>query len=143
MLGIDLGINVPLYGAINDKKDRIALGDRDSFLNQRLKFQKRKRQLQRDLKLTKGGKGRGKKLKALESLSTKERNFAKNTSQRCNNCGYIDKESRKSQSEFECTSCGHEESADYNAAKNISMAHTKEFQKEIEKHASSLKLCEA
>jgi len=211
VLGIDLGINVPLYGAINDKKDRIALGDRDSFLNQRLKFQKRKRQLQRDLKLTKGGKGRGKKLKALESLSTKERNFAKNynhnlsrevinfalkhkcgiinledlsgfkkntndfilrnwsfyelqtmieqkakkvgitvnkvkakyTSQRCNNCGYIDKESRKSQSEFECTSCGHEESADYNAAKNISMAHTKEFQKEIEKHASSLKLCEA
>ena len=68
---------------------------------------------------------------------------AKYTSQRCNNCGYIDKESRKSQSEFECTSCGYEESADYNAAKNISMAHTKEFQKEIEKHASSLKLCEA
>ena len=77
VLGIDLGVNVPLYGAINNKKDRIALGDRESFLNQRLKFQKRKRQLQRDLKLTNGGKGRKKKLSALENLSNKERNFAK------------------------------------------------------------------
>lgn len=40
------------------------------------------------------------------------------TSQTCSVCGKVDKESRKSQSRFEC-SCGHSENADVNAAKNI------------------------
>lgn len=43
------------------------------------------------------------------------------TSQRCNKCGVIDKESRVSQEQFECTTCGHKDNADYNAAKNIAM----------------------
>ncbi|GMM94177.1 RNA-guided endonuclease InsQ/TnpB family protein [Qipengyuania sp. MTN3-11] len=41
------------------------------------------------------------------------------TSQTCSACGTIDKGSRESQARFVCTSCGHSENADINAAKNI------------------------
>ena len=41
------------------------------------------------------------------------------TSQRCNVCGHIEKANRKSQSEFVCKQCGHNENADCNGAKNI------------------------
>ena len=41
------------------------------------------------------------------------------TSQTCNECGAADKASRKSQAEFRCSACGHEDNADINAAKNI------------------------
>ena len=43
----------------------------------------------------------------------------KYTSQRCNKCGVIDKENRKSQEVFECINCGHKANADVNAARNI------------------------
>lgn len=41
------------------------------------------------------------------------------TSQTCSHCGYVDKENRKSQSEFVCKSCGFQHNADLNAAINI------------------------
>nr|DAI10711.1 MAG TPA: endonuclease [Caudoviricetes sp.] len=41
------------------------------------------------------------------------------TSQMCSSCGNVDKRNRKSQSEFECTSCGFSANADLNAAFNI------------------------
>lgn len=41
------------------------------------------------------------------------------TSQACSVCGAVDKDSRKSQSVFVCTSCGHTANADHNAARNI------------------------
>lgn len=41
------------------------------------------------------------------------------TSQKCFECGSIDKKSRISQSDFVCTSCGNVSHADVNAAKNI------------------------
>jgi putative transposase len=41
------------------------------------------------------------------------------TSQKCSECLAVDKKSRLSQSEYVCTSCGHIDNADYNAAKNI------------------------
>lgn len=41
------------------------------------------------------------------------------TSRTCSFCGHVDKKSRKSQSEFECTRCGFSANADYNAAINI------------------------
>lgn len=44
----------------------------------------------------------------------------KNTSRECSECGYTDKENRKSQSEFLCLKCSHKENADFNAAKVIS-----------------------
>ncbi|MBI2691316.1 MAG: transposase [Solirubrobacterales bacterium] len=44
---------------------------------------------------------------------------ARNTSIQCSVCGHTNKENRKSQAVFSCTSCGHLEHADVNAAKNI------------------------
>ncbi len=44
---------------------------------------------------------------------------AQYTSQRCNACGYTDKDNRKTQSKFKCMSCGHADHADLNAAANI------------------------
>lgn len=41
------------------------------------------------------------------------------TSQRCYNCGYIDRKNRTSQSRFHCQACHHTDNADTNAAKNI------------------------
>lgn len=41
------------------------------------------------------------------------------TSQTCNRCGCVDAKNRKSQAVFVCTSCGHRDHADVNAAKNI------------------------
>ena len=40
------------------------------------------------------------------------------TSQRCSECGHIDKENRKGLC-FSCLECGYESNADYNAARNI------------------------
>lgn len=41
------------------------------------------------------------------------------TSQRCHNCGYVDKNNRKTQKEFKCLNCGYHLNADLNAAFNI------------------------
>ncbi|MFE2583841.1 RNA-guided endonuclease InsQ/TnpB family protein [Streptomyces sp. NPDC059378] len=41
------------------------------------------------------------------------------TSLRCSSCGWIDKNSRKSQAEFVCSSCGFTCNADHNAAVNV------------------------
>jgi putative transposase len=43
----------------------------------------------------------------------------RNTSRRCNPCGHVSAESRKSQAVFECVACGHEANADHNASRNI------------------------
>jgi IS605 OrfB family transposase len=41
------------------------------------------------------------------------------TSQRCSQCGHIEKANRKSQSEFVCRACVHSSNADFNGALNI------------------------
>lgn len=46
----------------------------------------------------------------------------KYTSQKCISCGHTEKENRKTQSKFVCKSCGYEDHADINAAKNIKTA---------------------
>jgi len=43
----------------------------------------------------------------------------KNTSTKCRICGHIAKENRKTQAEFQCIQCGHNENADLNASINI------------------------
>ncbi|MDR3594230.1 transposase [Clostridium sp.] len=43
------------------------------------------------------------------------------TSQRCSECGNIDKDNRLTQKEFICTTCGYKENADINASKNIAI----------------------
>lgn len=74
-VGVDLGLNVPAYCSLSEGNARLGIGSRDDLLRVRVQMQKRRRQLQRNLKLNKGGKGRTKKLKALERLKEKERNF--------------------------------------------------------------------
>jgi putative transposase len=44
------------------------------------------------------------------------------TSQTCNACGQIARESRESQPSFQCIACGHRAHADVNAAQNIAAA---------------------
>jgi len=46
------------------------------------------------------------------------------TSQTCCKCGVVDAASRRSQSEFVCTACGHADNADVNAAGTIEQART-------------------
>ena len=41
------------------------------------------------------------------------------TSQACSRCGHVDRDNRKTQSEFACVSCGYVRNADVNAAVNI------------------------
>ncbi|MEN9250467.1 MAG: RNA-guided endonuclease TnpB family protein [Gloeomargarita sp. GXS_bins_116] len=41
------------------------------------------------------------------------------SSQACSNCGYVDKENRKTRSEFECKLCGTKFHADVNASRNL------------------------
>lgn len=74
VVGVDLGINYPAYVATNCTEERMAIGDREHFLNTRMQFQRRFKSLQR-LKGTAGGKGRNKKLEPLERLRNAERNW--------------------------------------------------------------------
>ena len=47
------------------------------------------------------------------------------TSQTCYQCGHRCKENRVEQARFKCVSCGHEDNADVNAARNILRAGTR------------------
>lgn len=78
-LGVDLGIAVPVYMALNDiTYIRKGLGSYEEFAKQRNQYKSRRFRLQKQLKAVKGGKGRRDKLKALDSFKEKEKNFAKN-----------------------------------------------------------------
>jgi IS605 OrfB family transposase len=74
-VGLDTGLNIPVYLALNNGHFRQSVGSREEFLNIRLRLQAKRRQLQRSLKDNQGGKGRTKKLSALENAAEKERNF--------------------------------------------------------------------
>ena len=67
------------------------------------------------------GWGEIKQMLEYKAAQVKEVNPAY-TSQTCNACGVIDPKSRRSQSEFVCTACGHKANADVNAALNIKAA---------------------
>ena len=77
IVGIDLGINVPLYAALNDNEyGGLSIGSREHFLNVRMRMAAQKRELQQSLQgSTNGGRGRRHKLQALERLQNKERNW--------------------------------------------------------------------
>lgn len=77
VVGVDLGLNVPAYMALNEGRARQAIGSRDGFLKPRVRIQAQRRSLQKSLKFTKGGKGRKKKLERLEKLTAAERNTVK------------------------------------------------------------------
>ena len=76
VLGVDLGLKYPAYMCLSDDTyKREHIGSIDDFLRVREQMQSRRRKLQHDLKFTKGGKGRNKKLQALDRLRDKEKNF--------------------------------------------------------------------
>ena len=77
VVGVDLGINTPLYAALNDNEyGGLSIGSRDQFLKVRMRMFAQKRELQRSLRYTtNGGHGRKQKLQALERLEGKERNW--------------------------------------------------------------------
>lgn len=77
VVGVDLGINIPLYAALNDNEyGGMSIGSREQFLKMRMRMVAQKRELQRNLRhSTNGGRGRSHKLQALERLEGKERNW--------------------------------------------------------------------
>ncbi|HDO9659894.1 TPA: transposase [Clostridioides difficile] len=76
--GVDMGIAIPVYVALNDiSYVREGMGTIDEFMKQRLQFQSRRRRLQQQLKNVTGGKGRKDKLKGLELLREKEKSWVK------------------------------------------------------------------
>lgn len=77
IVGVDLGINIPLYAALNDNEyGGMGIGSREQFLKVRMRMSAQKRELQRNLRQsTNGGHGRAQKLQALERLEGKERNW--------------------------------------------------------------------
>jgi len=74
-VGVDLGVTIPAYCALSDGKRRLAIGSKDVLLRVRMQMQNRRRNLQRRLKMVPGGKGRNKKLKTLDTLTKKEKNY--------------------------------------------------------------------
>lgn len=79
VVGIDLGLNVPIYAALNDD-DRCgyAIGSRDKFMKERERLSAWYRELQRTLGgSTQGGRGRKHKLQALERFREKEHNWVR------------------------------------------------------------------
>ncbi len=77
VVGVDLGINIPLYAALNDNEyGGLGIGSREQFLKVRMRMAAQKRELQRNLRhTTNGGHGRAQKLQALDRLEGKERNW--------------------------------------------------------------------
>lgn len=76
-VGIDLGIVFPAYISTNSGIQRQHIGSKDDLFKFRIQIQQRRKRLQRDIKSVHGGKGREKKLKALERLRQKERNYVR------------------------------------------------------------------
>ena len=77
-LGVDLGIATPAYVCLSDNTYiRSGFGSANDFFRIRQQMKSRRRSLYKSLSLAKGGKGRKKKLQAINSLRDKERNFAK------------------------------------------------------------------
>ena len=77
VVGVDLGLNIRAYVSLNDNPKIKKAIRADDFLAIREQIQRKYRRLQKSLEITRGGKGRKKKLKALERLKAKERNFVR------------------------------------------------------------------
>ncbi|MGG4382657.1 transposase [Priestia megaterium] len=76
VVGVDLGLKIPAYVSLNDTPYiKKGIGNIDDFLNVRTQLQNQRKRLQKTLECTSGGKGRSKKLKGLDRLKAKEKNF--------------------------------------------------------------------
>ena len=78
VVGVDLGVAIPaVCGLNNNNYIRQSIGSKEKFLKVRTQLQSQRRRLQRSLSSNSGGHGRKKKLKPLEKLSDREKNFVK------------------------------------------------------------------
>ena len=77
-LGVDLGIKYPAYVCLSDDTyKRKSIGCAEDFIRVREQIRGRRHRLQKQLSMVKGGKGRDKKLQALDRIKDVERNFVK------------------------------------------------------------------
>ena len=77
-LGVDLGIKYPAYVCLSDDTyKRKSIGCAEDFIRVREQIRVRRYRLQKQLNMVKGGKGRDKKLQALDRIKDVERNFVK------------------------------------------------------------------
>lgn len=77
-LGVDLGIKYPAYVCLSDDTyKRKSIGCAEDFIRVREQIRGRRYRLQKQLSMVKGGKGRDKKLRALDRVREAERNFVK------------------------------------------------------------------
>lgn len=76
-VGVNLGIVVPAYCALSEGHARQSIGTMEDLFHMRIQMQQRRRRLQKRLKMVSGGAGRDKKLKALNTVTEKERNFVR------------------------------------------------------------------
>ena len=77
IMGVDIGINSPLVGYIDDKTKTI-IGNREELFNRRVQFDKRKRSLSSDMRHNTGGRGRKHKLKKVYAIKDKENRWTTN-----------------------------------------------------------------
>lgn len=77
VLGLSLGINTAMIGALNDSKSYFTFGTGHELEYYRKYIQESYRNLAKAVKYTNGGHGREKKLKKLEIFKARERNFVK------------------------------------------------------------------
>ena len=115
----------------NITKKLINLDNVDSYILEELKTKNMMKRSGKGLSNNKSGLNRVLSDVGLygirEKLTYKAERIGKNvitvppqyTSQKCSNCGHINKKNRKSQSKFNCVKCGFKINADLNAAINI------------------------
>lgn len=76
VVGVNLGVAVPATCALNnDLYRRAYIGTYEEFAHQKVKLQEQRKRLQKSLRNTSGGHGREKKLKALDRLKAREKQF--------------------------------------------------------------------
>lgn len=77
-VGCHFGFRCPILCCTNDSVSKVqVIGNTESFVAQRLRMQTARNQLQHALRYAKGGRGRKRKLRALEYHKNREQNFAK------------------------------------------------------------------
>lgn len=78
VVGVDLGIAIPAYCALNNNTySKKVIGSAAEFLRIRTQLQYQYRRLQKQVAANNGGHGRNKKMKPLDKFREKERNFVK------------------------------------------------------------------
>ena len=76
VVGVDLGLAIPAVCSLNNSMyDRKNIGHYEDFVRVRTQMQEQRRRIQGNLKYSKGGHGRKKKLSALEKYKKYEHNF--------------------------------------------------------------------